>query len=247
MTFRPYPVLTIAAVIAVGALIWLGYWQLQRADWKRGLIAAHNARSEAVSLSWSAGVCPYLSGLGDQSAAPISSDAVAAQVDAASGGAEAFRVFGRSVAGQVGWRVFLPLDTASCGAETDRVLVQTAFVAEEIGPSGVAIEPEEVRYVVEPWPARPAMAAANAPESNQWYWLDHDRIAAMDEGDLNGAIIVTPFAGKPDHLIRTPPVRHISYAVTWFGLALCLVIVYGVAHAKAGRLSFHGQGKSPEA
>ncbi len=241
MTFRPYPVLTIAAAIAVAALLWLGYWQLQRAEWKRNLIAEHNARSEADSLSWREGVCPFLSGLGGQPAPPISSDAVAAQVEALSGESEGFRVFGRSVAGQVGWRVFQPVDTASCGAETDRILVQSAFAAEEIGPSGVAIEPTEVRYVVEPWPARPAMAAANAPESNQWYWLDADRISASVDGELNKEIVVVPFAGVPAFLTRTPPVRHISYAVTWFGLAICLIFVYVLLHARAGRFSARHQ------
>lgn len=247
MIFRPHLVTTFITLLTLVALLVLGWWQLQRADWKSDLIAEFDERAAAEPVTWREGVCPYLSGESVVSSPPMRSDTVEQVLASETETEPVLRVFGRSVGGQVGWRLFRPVSLDACGPGSGSVLVQEGFEAEQVGPLPPAVETAEVRFNVAPWPARGWMAGSNDPEANQWYWLDHVRIAAMNAGDLNGAIIVTPFAGKPDHLVRTPPVRHISYAVTWFGLALCLVIVYGVAHAKAGRLSFHGQGKSPKA
>ena len=34
-----------------------------------------------------------------------------------------------------------------------------------------------------------------------------------------------------------PPARHLGYALTWYGLAVVLVVIYFAYHANAGRLS----------
>ena len=39
MTFRPYPGITIASLIVLAILCGLGFWQLERRDWKLALIA----------------------------------------------------------------------------------------------------------------------------------------------------------------------------------------------------------------
>lgn len=248
MIFRPHLFTTFISLLTLVALLTLGWWQLQRADWKSDLIAEFDERAATEPVAWRAGVCPYLSGDAIAGSPPMRSDTVQ-QVLASVGVAEpVFRVFGRSVGGQVGWRLFKAVPLDACGPGSGSVLVQVGFEAEQVGPLPPAAEVAEVRFHAAAWPERSWMTGRNDPEANQWYWFDYERMSALlGETGMNGAFIVTPFAGKPDHLVRTPPVRHISYAITWFGLALCLVIVYGVAHAKAGRLSFHGQGKSPEA
>lgn len=245
MIFRPYPILTLASVVALVGLVWLGFWQLQRADWKRDLIADYARQAELPSVTWSDGICPSLTGAGEEEPRPIDSAAVDAHLATATP-KEPFRVFGRSVAGAVGWRLFAALDSTSCGPEAGWILVQTGFEPEMIGGMPPQHASADVRYRISPWPDRPPMAGANAPESNQWYWLDYDRMAAITGEPLNRGYILTPFAGTPDFLTRTPPVRHISYAVTWFGLAICLLIVYVLVHTQSGRLSL-GKRKRPDA
>lgn len=237
MTFRPYPVLSVVCLIVLASLLWLGVWQLQRAEWKKGLIAEYAQQAEAPSVSWSEGVCPYLSGAGVGAVQPIE----AAEIEARTADAlprAPFRVFGRSVSGVVGWRDFVAVDAGSCGADAGWILTQIGFEPESIGDMGPPPAEPLVRYTVTPWPDRPPMAGANAPENNQWYWLDPDLMAAGSVGErLNRQVILTPFAGTPSFLTRTPPVRHISYAITWFGLAICLLIVYLIVHSQTGRLS----------
>src|SRR5215475_4739139 len=51
MSFRPYPGVTIAALIAAAILIGLGVWQMQRLTWKENLIATVNGHMQAAPVS----------------------------------------------------------------------------------------------------------------------------------------------------------------------------------------------------
>src|SRR5262249_17497732 len=50
MYFRPYPGITIAVAILLALLIGLGVWQLERLQWKLGLIAQVNANLAAPPI-----------------------------------------------------------------------------------------------------------------------------------------------------------------------------------------------------
>ena len=50
LQFRPYPGVTVAAVIATAILVGLGVWQLQRLQWKLALIAEVNGHMTAPPL-----------------------------------------------------------------------------------------------------------------------------------------------------------------------------------------------------
>jgi surfeit locus 1 family protein len=132
------------------------------------------------------------------------------------------------------------------------VLVESGFDALAIGgpggvspkPAGPEIKPE--RFIVTPWPEKPFMAAANAPERNEWSWFEAAAMAtALGQPGLDTRFIIVPLEGMPDYVIRTPPETHIGYAVTWFGMAIAFAVIYGLMHARAGRLRF-GSGQKAE-
>ena len=52
LRFRPYPGLTVFALVMIAILVALGVWQLQRLQWKLGLIAtvSHHMTAPAISL-----------------------------------------------------------------------------------------------------------------------------------------------------------------------------------------------------
>lgn len=225
MHFRPYPILTLIAVPALAVLLWLGVWQSQRAGWKAGEIARFEAATRAAPMSPEAALC-------------VADPAPGSVVSPPAGEGRALRVFGHDAAGAAGWRLFQAAKL-SCGA----VLVETGFEPLAIGgPGGVglpkaAVAPE--RFLVEAWPAKPLMAAANGPERNEWHWFDAPLMgASLEASPLNTGWILTPLAGMPDFLTRTPPETHIGYAVTWFGMAAAFAVIYAVFHARAGRLRF---------
>ncbi len=86
------------------------------------------------------------------------------------------------------------------------------------------------------WPEQPGMFTPAADiKNNVWYLRD---VAAMAAARNWGS--VAPFyieqespvppggSPKPGKLVVTLPDNHLQYAITWFGLALALVAVYGV-------------------
>ena len=225
MYFRPFPILTLIAVPALAALIALGVWQAQRAGWKADLIVQFAEAAKVTPQPLEQALC----------AKPATVGAVVAPPQAAG---PTLRVFGHNAAGAAGWRLFQAADL-SCGA----VLAQTGFEALAIGgpggfmPSAPQAPPD--RFLVEAWPAKPMMAAENAPARNEWHWFDAPLMAStLATAPLNAAFILVPLSGTPDFLTRTPPESHIGYAVTWFGMAIAFAVIYAVFHARAGRLRF---------
>lgn len=222
MYFRPFPILTIIAVPALAALIWLGVWQSQRAGWKADLIQQFAEAAKAEPQSPEAALCAGTPKEGAVVAPPMASGPM-------------LRMFGHDAEGLAGWREFQAVQL-SCGA----VLAETGFEALNIGgapPPSHTAPPD--RFLVQSWPEKSFMAPENAPADNEWHWFDAPLMATkLQAAPLNAAFILTPLSGTPDFLTRTPPESHIGYAVTWFGMAIAFAVIYGVFHARAGRLRF---------
>jgi len=232
MTFRPYPVLTLIALPLLAALIALGVWQIQRAEWKEGLIADFERASAAAPVSPEEALCGDGSPLGTVVTAP---EAKGLQL----------RVFGHNAAGDVGWRLFQAMKLG-CPGPAGGVLAETGFEPLRSGgiemPAPMPMAPTD-RFMVEEWPAKQLMANINSPERNEWHWFDAPAMAAfLGAGVIENRYILARVEGMPDHLTRTPPSGHIGYAVTWFGMAIAFVVIYALFHARAGRLRFGRQG-----
>jgi surfeit locus 1 family protein len=230
MFFRPYPLLTVLALPIVAALVWLGMWQSDRAGWKADLIDRFQRASEAPPVPVADAICRDDDAAGRVVARPPVSG-------------QALRVFGQNAAGAPGWRTFQA--TPGCGTGDPPVLMQTGFEALEIGDLPFAT-PKSVsadRYMVEPFPSRAFMAAGNLPDRNEWHWFDAPAMArGLGLDAIDTRYILVPFEGLPDHLTRTPPSRHVGYAVTWYGMAAAFVLIYAAFHARAGRLRFSKPG-----
>ncbi len=229
MYFRPLPVLTVIAIPALAALVWLGVWQSGRAGWKADEIAAFEQHMQAPPLTAQQACVRGLA----------TSEILAPQPVAG----PVLRVFGHAATGEAGWRHYQAADL--CGAP---VLVETGFDALQIGgpggamPAAAAVKPAG-RFIVTPWPDQPFMAAPNAPERNEWSWFDAPAMkAALNQPGLDTRYLLVPLEGLPDYLVRTPPETHVGYAVTWFGIAVAFAVIYGLMHARAGRLRF---GRAP--
>lgn len=233
MHFRPLPVLTLLAIPSLAALLWLGAWQLSRAQWKEGLIADFERAAAAAPASLDDALCGP-----DHS--PIANVVTIGRAEGLQ-----LRVFGQNSAGQPGWRLFQAVHPA-CYSATGGVLAETGFEPLLIGEgpyTAPAARADAVgKFIVERWPERPAFAPENAPQRNEWHWFDAPAMADfLNGGPVDQRFILTKLEGMPSHLARTPPSTHIGYAVTWFGMAIALVVIYGVFHARAGRLRFGRQ------
>lgn len=233
MMFRPLPILTAIAIPLLGTLLWLGVWQVERADWKAGRIAAWEASARAEPAQLEAALC----GGGDAIGRIVSAGDVTPKM----AGGPVIRMFGHNVDGHAGWRLLSAVTLPAC-AGSGVMLAETGFepLPSELELYGQAPPPEKL--VVAGWPAGSMLAAPNDPAGNDWHNFDHAALeAAMGGKALSSKWMLEAFGGVPDYLSKTPPSRHIGYAVTWFGMALAFLLIYAAFHARAGRLRFRSR------
>jgi surfeit locus 1 family protein len=244
MYFRPFPVLTIIAIPALAALLWLGTWQANRAEWKAGLITEYERAAASAPQSVEEALCALASGAvkrGDLYH-PIDSASVVHMLEGWPPAGAAVRMFGQDAAGNTGWRHLIPATPPGCIAEQGALLVEGPFELFIPGQAvaAVPIGPAPKRFMAVEWPGKPMFAAANSPETNDWHWFDR---AGMEQAlavtKLNDAFYLAAMPETmPVHLTRTPPATHIGYSITWYGMAIAFVVIYAVFHARAGRLRF---------
>jgi surfeit locus 1 family protein len=218
--FRPLPMLTLMAVAALVVLIMFGRWQ-----W-----AKYSAETQAQAAP------PLEVTLGDYEPIP-----------------EAIQLVYGALGSAPGWRVLTPVR-----AEGRTVFVDAAV---EPGPDPPAVEDLRlpgalahgvaVTGVSVPAQSGGAFTAAPDPARRVWYAMDLPGMAqaAAIPGEVDtDTFIALPYIGEDGRpvpnpfvlgrLDPTPPEQHLGYALTWWGLALVLIVVYFAYHVSAGRLRF---------
>lgn len=218
--------LTIASTVAFVLLVSLGVWQVQRLQWKQGLIAGATAAAA-------------------RPAAPLQ--------DVIQGGATEFRRVivdcpGLATApfvelqtiheGQAGVRLIsaCPAEAPAGGAAADVYLVDRGFVADVISARPPVIAdatPVRVEAVIRATPGRGPMALP--PEGNRFYARDGVAMARAlgVTGSVAPETLFAVTSSNPEWLALQPSAppaafsnNHLGYAITWFGLALALAGVY---------------------
>ncbi len=217
---KRFPIgLTLAVIPAMILLIGLGVWQVQRLQWKEGLIAGADAAAK-------------------QPAAPLS--AVMASGDAefrrvtvdCPGLAAAPYVEMQTVQeGEVGVRLI-----SACPVKDAVYLVDRGFVAQTISARpavALSAEPLRIEAVVRAPPPPNRMAPA---PSNGLFFTRDPAAMARALGVTAPVAPQTLFAvtsTNPEWLALKPSApppafenNHLGYAATWFGLALALAGFY---------------------
>ena len=217
----------IATLIAFVLLVALGVWQLHRLSWKEGLIAEIDARAHAApvppppSADW-ASLHPR-----DYEYRHL---ALAGTFD----NAKETLVFRPSEDGP-GYLVMTPLALASGGTIiVNRGWVPDSLKAHTSRTAGDLAGPVKVTGLMRAPEARNLFTPADDPATGQFFSKDPATIAARD------GIAAAPFIVDADAMPANPggwprggatvidiPNNHFSYAMTWFGIALTLLGVFG--------------------
>ena len=233
--FRPLWKLTAVAAVAFACLAALGAWQLERLQWKLGLIAEVNRNLSAAPISADEALrmgprAQYrrvtLSGRFDNAKEAYIFAAVA-------GGAAVYHVIVpfRTVRGR--WflvdRGVVPrerLDPATRRAGQIAGLTRVVGVWRTPETSGFFTPPPDLAHRV-------------------WYAHDLSGIARADGVSPAAPVVIEadatanrggwPKGGQTVVRFRN---EHLQYAITWFGLAAVLLAVYLAYHASRGRLGF---------
>jgi surfeit locus 1 family protein len=223
--------LTLMAAAGVAMLIALGVWQLQRLEWKQGLIERVETRvdAEPVPLSevmrrWSQdGDIEYMH-------VRLSGEFLHGKE----------RHLYTMHEGQPGWRVITTLETPA-GAV---VMVDRGFVPDDLkAPEERAEGQVEGEVTLTGLARAPGEKGGFTPETdmerNMWYWRDLDGMAASVLSESQRERLVPFFVeagagaipgGWPKGGVTRISFhnRHLEYALTWFGLAAALIGVYVV-------------------
>ena len=234
-TFRPGWALTVLVAAALVVLTGLGTWQVQRLQWKLDLIADIEAGLAAEPVLLPAETEAIL----DLDHRPVSTAGLL-RYDLA---------FARGSAqkgGQPGARLVVPLERGDAAP----IIVDMGWIPEPVEvflddlPAAEEMPLRGTIYL-DHLPAKPTFRPANEPEGRRWYWYDTNALRAWT--GLADLVPATLFR-RPDGMERTPPIAdppalnvrndHLGYALTWYGLALGLFVIYLImGRARAKELS----------
>jgi surfeit locus 1 family protein len=228
MPARGLLLLTACSAAALSVLIGLGLWQLQRLQWKEGLIAQIEARVKAEPVLLKEAVA--------QASAGEDVSYLRVRVEGRFDNAKERYLFAVSD-GTPGWHVITPLETPDGEAAlVDRGFVPDALKDPAARPQGELNDAVTLTALARPPETQGLFVPDNEIERNRWFWRDLRAMTRSMFGD--GAKDVAPFfleAERSDVHGGWPrggetrldlPNNHLQYAITWFLLALCLVVIY---------------------
>ncbi|KAJ56013.1 hypothetical protein ACMU_09630 [Actibacterium mucosum KCTC 23349] len=193
----------IFGLAGAAALISLGLWQMQRLEWKEGVLAEIEAKISADPVP-----------LGD---APNKYQPVRLQGDLAA--SELHVLVSRKLVG-AGYRVIVAMDDSLSG---QRVLLDRGFVAldarDDSRPAQTGLTVTGNVHIPD---ERSNATPDNDPAQNIWFARDIDQMAAA----LNTAPILVVARSDTGQGVDPWPVGtegipndHLNYAITWFSLA----------------------------
>ena len=233
MTFRPYPGLTITCAILLAILCGLGAWQLERLQWKTALIATVNSHMAAPPVSLDAILAM------NWNEAQYRRVSLSGRFDH---GREAY-VFTTGQGAAV-YHVLTPFTT-----DDGKVVMvdRGAVPKEKLDPATRASgNVEGDVHVTGVWRVPDPPGGFTPPSDSAkriWFARDLKSIAAAGHLSLAAPVVIEadsapnpggwPRGGQTVVSFRN---QHLSYAVTWFGLALCLLGVWFAYHISKGRI-----------
>ncbi|MGB8484932.1 MAG: SURF1 family protein [Xanthobacteraceae bacterium] len=235
---------TLIAVTAALVATALGAWQLQRKTWKEGLIAAMDARLAAALVP-----LPPASEWPSLTAADAEFRRVKFHAQFEQRPGVWVYVAGSALRDDIkdpGYFAFQParLDDGRT------VVVNRGYVPMDRTVPWTGGSLDVVGYLR--WPeARPWFLSDTNKSSDTWFVRDPSAMAAAKGwGEVAPFYVDQESPAPPDGLPRPGTLKvnlpndHFQYALTWFGLALVIVVMFGIWLATRGRGEVRGEGEA---
>jgi surfeit locus 1 family protein len=230
--FRPRLWPTLMALPAFLALIALGLWQLDRLGEKQALIATLEAR-------WSEVATPFPEALGDIADWEYRRVLLTGRFLHE----QEFLFPGKPYKGTVGYWIATPF-VLNDGRTVivDRGWVPDRYVARASRPEGLPAGEVTVEGILRRpgWPGGDWMKPENDPAHNQWAYVDTEAMAVTAglERTVTEAYVIalgdeaTGIMPIGRELGINLPNDHLQYAITWFSLAIALLVIYLLFHLR---------------
>jgi len=206
-------------------MVTLGWWQLERREWKHDLFARLEARLAAPPAT-----------VNDAARDPQSAEFRRVAVSGRFLHEHEMHYPGRTLDGVVGFEIVTPLVTdAERVVLVDRGWVPQAARDPAARPGSQPPGTVTAEGVVRLPPERGWFTPENAPDQNQWFSIDPDaaaRSAGIDPARMLPFYVVAAPSATEEGL-PVPrgsridlPDNHLQYAITWFSLAAVLLVIY---------------------
>jgi surfeit locus 1 family protein len=212
---------TVSTVVMLAILLALGVWQLQRREWKHGLLAQIDAAEAAPAIPMPADPDPF--------------EKVRIEGHLRT---DLHALYGAEVRGDIlGGQLIMPLERSGA----DPVLVDLGWVPND-DISKMTLPQGAVDGFVRPAEHAGMFSGTDSPAKRLFYTLDPGPIGAS-----LGLARVAPFTlvaiGVPKPGVYPDPAtelprpadNHLQYALTWFGFAITLAIIFVLYVKKALR------------
>ncbi|MDF2369471.1 MAG: SURF1 family protein [Rhizobiaceae bacterium] len=226
---RPGFVFYLVTLVAFCILLLLGNWQVQRLEWKEGLVATIGSRMQQAPVTLADARANW-DETGDVDYLPVQFNGAFVN--------DREQFYLATHEGRSGWYVYTPMRLADGGM----LIVNRGFIAyDQRDVSRRTWQPmdgtvEVVGLARNRLDKKPGwVVPENTPQEQTWYWKDIDAMASamgldenllvpffVDVSTTNGSTIAGP-VGNVTRVVL--PNNHLQYAVTWFGLALALLAV----------------------
>lgn len=224
--FRPRLWPTVFTVPSLVILIGLGTWQLDRLAWKTELIATIEARTSAPAV-----------------AMPVQIDDPSAwnyrrvHVSGRFHSDATLRLVNRVYDGQVGDQIVAAFERNDQDGAGQTVLVDLGWVPQG-WDGGTTPEVTQITGLLRAPVPVGWFQPDNDPLTNSWFTIDLDQMAdALDVSDPFPMVLYQDvIPGNPVPIggqLRVSIVNdHLSYALTWYGLAAVLLVIYLIFHLR---------------
>ena len=230
--FRPLFWPTLFTAPAVLLLLGLGSWQIQRLYWKQDLIAQRQVAVSAAPILATGNLEEDARGMEFRH---VTDEGIFLHDKEIFLGAT-------SEAGRQGYQVLTPL--LELGGRI--VLVNRGFIPAELKDpakraAGQILGTVRVQGLLRLPPAgKPTwFLPDNRPDLNYWFWVDLPAMSAADKLDRVASFYIDTDAnpnpgGWPKGGVTrlALPNDHLQYAITWFSLAVALMVIYFLFHRR---------------
>lgn len=230
--FRPALWPTLITLPLLILLIGLGTWQLTRLGWKRDLISTIEMRLKVPPVELpTSGIDPEALNY-----RPV-------WVRGTFHHDKEIYLIAHTKRGEFGYHVITPLERTDGGfVMIDRGWVPTLGRDPLTRPEGQVTGVQEVRGITrKPW-RQGTFVPDNDPVKNVWFYGDLAAMAARWELSVAPVFVDADATANPGGWPKGGQTKikftnnHLQYVVTWYGLAVALLVIYLLYHRKEGRL-----------
>ena len=231
LEFKPGLWPTVITLVLLMLLLWMGFWQLDRAREKRLLLDQYRVSPGETVIQLEPDTQSF-EGMQHQAATATGHyDRV-----------HQFLLDNKTSEGRVGYQVLTPfrLRDSAVAVLVNRGWIPLGASREQLPDPGVAEDQRRITGRIKIPAASTFMLGEEEPRDGWPYRVQRIHLASMREElgyDLLPVVLLLD-AQQTDGFVRSwnslpfGPERNVGYAVQWFGLALALLIIYLVVNTK---------------